>query len=326
MSFRSRTRAAFTLIELLVVIAIIAILIGLLLPAVQKVREAANRMSCQNNLKQLGLGLHNYHDANNALPGNIRPDAVSTVRVRWVTYLLPYLEQENMYRNVNLSVNWHLPANLSVFGSRLKVVECPSAPNGPVVDGAPDTSPPWIPIVANGDYAAIYGVDPRLVSLGLVDTASTGVENGAVSRSIKLRFADLSDGLSNTLHVTESAGRPDLYRNGRIVRKANGTDRVNGGGWCRPASDLPMLVGSSSDGSTFPGPCGINCTNGEAIGTYPHPFYGTLGSSQVYGFHSGGVNALFGDGSVRFLQQGISIRTLARLVTRNGGEVVGNDF
>jgi prepilin-type N-terminal cleavage/methylation domain-containing protein/prepilin-type processing-associated H-X9-DG protein len=321
---RTKARPAFTLIELLVVIAIIAILIGLLLPAVQKVREAANRMSCQNNLKQLGLGLHNYHDANNALPGNVRPDAVSTVRVRWSTYLLPYLEQDNMYRNVNLSLNWHTPANLPVFGSRLKVVECPSAPNGQVVDGAPDTSPPWTQIVANGDYSGFYGVDPQLVTLGLVDSASAGVGNGAISKTTKLRFADFTDGLSNTLHLTESAGRPDLYRNGRLIRKANGTDRVNGGGWCRPATELFILRGSSADGTIIPGPVAVNATNGEALGTYPHPFYNVDGTGQVYGFHSGGVNALFGDGSVRFVQQGINIRTLARLVTRNGGEVVDN--
>ncbi len=316
-------RRGFTLIELLVVIAIIAILIGLLLPAVQKVREAAARLQCQNNLKQIGLALHNYHDPNNGLPANIRPDAVSTVRVRWVTYLLPYLEQDNLFRQINLNVNWHQPANTPFTGQRLKVLECPSAPNGQVIDGAPDTG--WTDIVANGDYASIYGVDPRLVSLGLVDAISGGSENGLLSRRQKIRFADITDGLSNTLHVTESAGRPYLYRNGRRISTATPASRINGGGWCRPASDIAMLIGSSTDGTIFPGACGINCTNGELLTTYPDPFYGTLGTSQIYAFHSGGANALFADGSVRFLRQSTNIRLLAAQVTRNGGEVINEN-
>jgi prepilin-type N-terminal cleavage/methylation domain-containing protein/prepilin-type processing-associated H-X9-DG protein len=321
-----RNCRGFTLIELLVVIAIIAILIGLLLPAVQKVREAAARTQCQNNLKQLGLGLHNYHDPNNGLPANVRPDATSTVRVRWLTYLLPYLEQDNRFRNVNLNLNWHQTANLPVFGLGLKVVECPSAPNGAVIDGAPDTSPAWSNIVANGDYSGFYGVDPQLASLGLIDIASAKVDNGGLSKATKLNFSAYSDGLSNTLLLTESAGRPNLYRNGKLVQVANGLNRVNGGGWARPASELNILRGASQDGVTIPGPVGINATNGENLGTYPHPFYNVDGTGQIYGFHSGGVNALFGDGSVRFLRQSIPIRTLAAIVTRNAGETFTNDF
>jgi prepilin-type N-terminal cleavage/methylation domain-containing protein/prepilin-type processing-associated H-X9-DG protein len=315
-------RRGFTLIELLVVIAIIAILIGLLLPAVQKVREAAARMACQNNLHQLGLAFHNYHDPNQGLPGNVRPDALSTVRVRWLTHLLPYLEQDNLFKTVNPGLNWHQPANLSVFSTRLKVLECPSAPNGQVLDGAPDTTPAWTPIVANGDYAGFYGVDPQLVTLGLVDAPSGRVDNGALSKTTKLNFASFTDGLSNTLHLTESAGRPNLYRNGKFIQSASGVDRVNGGGWCRPASDLNVLRGASADGTIIPGPRAINATNGELLGTYPHPFYNVDGTGQIYGFHSGGVNALFGDGSVRFLSQTTNIRVVAALVTRNGGETL----
>ena len=309
-------RQAFTLIELLVVIAIIAILIGLLLPAVQKVREAAARMSCSNNLKQLGLAFHNYHDPNGGLPSNIRPDATSTVRVRWATYLLPYIEQDNLYRQVNLNQNWS--AQPAVFGTKLKGFECPSAPNGVVIDGAPEGG--WAPIVANGDYSGFYGVSPELESLGLIAAGTGKIDNGAISKTTKLNFSAFSDGLSNTLHLTESAGRPHVYRNGKLIATANGNNRVNGGGWCRPATELNVLRGSDATGTTFPGPSAINVTNGEVIGSYPHPYYNVDGSGQIYGFHSGGVNALFCDGSVRFVRQSITIRALAAMVTRNAGE------
>jgi prepilin-type N-terminal cleavage/methylation domain-containing protein/prepilin-type processing-associated H-X9-DG protein len=328
-----RRRRAFTLIELLVVIAIIAILIGLLLPGVQKVREAANRASCLNNLKQLGLGFHNYHDTHNSLPSNIRPSALSTVRVRWATFLLPFIEQDNLYRQIDLTKNWSStipngtdPSNLTLFGTRQKVLECPSAPNGKLLDGpTPPDSPAWLPTLANGDYAGFYGVDPELVTLGLIDPASGRVDNGAISKTINLRFSDFTDGLSNTLHLTESGGRPNVYRNGSLVIAATAAsnNRVNGGGWCRPASELDLLRGSSADGTTFPGPNAINVTNGEVLGTYPNPVYGVDGTGQIYGFHTGGVNALYVDGSVHFIRQTINIRTLARLVTRDCGEVIG---
>src|SRR5215469_9627766 len=101
-----KVRGAFTLIELLVVIAIVSVLMGLLLPAVQKVREAAARTQCGNNLKQFGLAFHNHHDTLKYLPGNLRPAATGTVRVRWATFLLPYIEQDTMYRQYDQAQNW----------------------------------------------------------------------------------------------------------------------------------------------------------------------------------------------------------------------------
>src|SRR5829696_10024864 len=126
-------RAGFTLIELLVVIAIIAILIGLLLPAVQKVREAAARTKCQNNLKQLALGLHNYHDANGAFP-MARP-AATAVSHSWPIYVFPYIEQAALYRQYNFAVRWddatspQVPQNKEIIRTRLPMLECPSGPD-----------------------------------------------------------------------------------------------------------------------------------------------------------------------------------------------------
>jgi prepilin-type N-terminal cleavage/methylation domain-containing protein/prepilin-type processing-associated H-X9-DG protein len=307
-------RSAFTLIELLVVIAIIGILVGLLVPAVQKVRAAAARTQCQNNLKQIGLALHNHHDTYKSFPANVRPTAVSTVRIRWMTYLLPFIEQDNLFRNYDQTVNWHTPANLPVTSTPVSTYQCPGAPLPERLDGAPDNG--WVGIVAPSDYAGVYGIDQRLISLGIVGTFGDGL----ASKTNKLRIPDVSDGLSNTVHVTESAGRPDLYRAGKLVQK----NAVNGGGWCRPASEI-WLSGASADGSLVPGPCALNCTNGEDKGpAYPHPYYGVDGTGQVYSFHPGGANTLFGDGSVRFVNQSVPIHVFANLVTRAGGEPVGD--
>jgi prepilin-type N-terminal cleavage/methylation domain-containing protein/prepilin-type processing-associated H-X9-DG protein len=325
------SRRAFTLIELLVVIAIIAVLIGLLLPAVQKVREAASRMSCTNNLKQLGLGLHNYAGAVGYFPSSNRASVTSTVRSAWVTAILPYLEQDNLFKNYDYTVNWDAPANLLITSKPIKIFQCPSAPNPQRLDGDQQLAPSggWAPIVAVIDYGPTTSVSPQLAALYPGQIATADAALGFLARNTKPRFADVIDGTSNTIVLAESAGRPQLYRLGQAIGSPTDPSkpiRVNGGGWARSASDFD-LKGSSADGSIFPGPCAINCTNGKDVGnTYPDPIYGSNGTGETYAFHSGGANLLFGDGSVRFAAASINIVTYAALVTRAGGEALPGSF
>jgi hypothetical protein len=132
----------------------------------------------------------------------------------------------------------------------------------------------------------------------------------------------VKDGLSNTIMYAESAGRPFLYRRG--VKFADLTvNRVNAGGWSRPASDF-SIDGASTDGATLPGPIAINATNGEdfASTSFPHPYYGTEGTAEVYSFHQGGAFVVFGDASVKFVNHDIDIREFAKMVTRAGREFV----
>jgi prepilin-type N-terminal cleavage/methylation domain-containing protein len=328
-----KLRRAFTLVELLVVIAIIGILVGLLLPAVQAAREAARRMSCSNNIRQIELGFQNFHSALKYFPGNLRPQATGTVRIRWATNLLSYIEQEALLRRIDLTKNWSSTVpngdgslNFDLFGTKIPIYECPSNPEaGRVLDGSPPPDTPvWQARVANGDYSGFYGVDPQLFTLGFVDRESARVNCGGLSKTDRLRFASFTDGTSNTLRLIESAGRPHVYRKGRKVLDAapGTTTRVNGGGWCRPASELNVLIGSSADGASFPGPFAINVTNGIELGSaYPHPYFGVDGTGQPYSFHGGGIMSAFVDGSARFLNESLDIRVLARLISRDGSEV-----
>jgi prepilin-type N-terminal cleavage/methylation domain-containing protein/prepilin-type processing-associated H-X9-DG protein len=319
-----KVRRGFTLVELLVVIAIIGILIALLLPAVQAAREAARRSQCTNNLKQLGLAAHNFSDSHKKLPSSVRPAGLTPLpRIAGLTLILPFIEQTQIYTTYDQTLNWS-HANNKVVKTVVEGFLCPSTPaDSHRLDGVPEyaLTASWAAdVAAVTDYSPTIGVDQRLKDLDLVDEFGSG----ALPKNGSPRFADITDGLSNTILYAESAGRPYVYRKGgKLVGSDLTVDRLNAGGWCRPASDF-SVDGSSYDGATLPGPCPLNCTNGERVdpAVFPLPYYGSEGTSEAYAFHPGGANFAFGDGSVHFISETIPILDFARLVTRAGGEVV----
>jgi prepilin-type N-terminal cleavage/methylation domain-containing protein/prepilin-type processing-associated H-X9-DG protein len=339
MTFRIvRPRSAFTLIELLVVIAIIAVLIGLIVPAVQKAREAAARVQCQNNLKQLGLGLHTYHDANNAFPQNHRPaGAANSVRERWFTRILPYIEENALYSRYDETTNWDSATNLPVTSIALKIAQCPAAPQperGDVNPAIGGFGGPFL--VAVTDYAGVYGVHPYFVAANSNYPTIAGIENpfGVITNNVSatgettpVTITDIKDGTSNTLLLVESAGRPYLYNQGGVRQGLDLTvNGVNGGGWARPASEI-WIVGFADKAGTIPGgPYTVNAANGvNTGGAYPLTApvnFGTDGTGQIYGFHGTGANILLADGSVRLIDQSISPAVIAALATRANNDVV----
>ncbi len=301
-----RSRPAFTLIELLVVIAIIAILIGLLLPAVQKVREAAARASCQNNLKQLSLACHNYESANGGFP----PVYLSSNQPGWVTAVLPYIEQDNLSQlwPTGLDPNntqWKSPALEPVVSTRIKVQTCPSSPGGGQVLTLTDSSGTTY-TAATADYAATssFSSSPyaQLYPPGIPDTT------GPMQVGVVGPICGVTDGTSNTLLLVEMSGRPYWY----LPNKQRSTSTINNprtygfGFWAHNnAHNISTFL---SDGSGTGTACAVNCTN----------------QFGVYSFHPTGANVAFADGSVRMLPSSITPATLAALVTRAGAEIAAN--
>jgi len=314
-------RRGFTLLELLVVIGIIAILIGLLLPAVQKVRAVAARMQCANNLKQLGLALHHYHDSNGKFPPGAvgpRPGVPSTSGLMahgLGSYLLPYLELEPLARRYHRNVSWFDPSNQEVVNTQLPVWQCPSAAANRIEEGwRPTITPPpgttFNGTAACGDYAGMSRVDAELARRGLIDPPSGPRDEGGHYEGVfeinrTTRLADICDGTSHTIMMAECAGRPQLWQGRKLVPNV----WLTGGPWA--SRSLLWGRGATADGTSFYGTCAINCTNDR----------------EIYSFHAGGANSVFADGSVHFLTATIDIRVFARLATRAGGEVVSaGDF
>jgi prepilin-type N-terminal cleavage/methylation domain-containing protein/prepilin-type processing-associated H-X9-DG protein len=310
-----RPRTGFTLIELLVVIAIIAILIGLLLPAVQKVRAAAARMQCQNNLKQLGLACHNFADVNQGLPPSYT--YASAANSAWAVRILPYLEQDNLFKQYDLTKgskdatpNGSGPSNAQLVQTILTVFICPSTPSRGVYYAVPPVWPGYPPsppyYAAPADYGPAASVANNLA--GYLGWPTTANRNGPFKPDANTKLLDITDGTSNTILLPEIAGKYKLFQTRGDTGQNLSLNNGGAGGWGDPTTGGNSLRGSDATGATQPGPCGINCSN-------------DLG---YYSFHSGGINAAFCDGSVRFVQAGIDINTLAGITTLANGEVAPN--
>ncbi len=341
-----RLRAAFTLIELLVVIAIIAVLIALLLPAVQQAREAARRSQCKNNLKQIGLGMHNYHDVANCLPismswGRTEPANNWDRRQAFSdkVYMLPYLDQAPMYNRTNFDDfpwnPWNTGSNLPQ-SARLPVFNCPSNAN---VNGNGSAG--------NFNYAINVGVVNYSPNNTNVVSGTNGRHNGFASYTNwpgesdpPVNFAQVTDGLSNSVAYSEFGMVPcNPASTGRKTMQMHTWSEPGGVNAHRAVRDHCLNnVGHIND-------CGRHDLRGSSWassfigygGAYSHnmnpnekPCFATnqgdwRGSTvmSASSFHTGGVHALLGDGSVRFISENIDYNTWTALGTRNGGETVG---
>jgi prepilin-type N-terminal cleavage/methylation domain-containing protein/prepilin-type processing-associated H-X9-DG protein len=315
-------RSAFTLIELLVVIAIIAILIGLLLPAVQKVREAAARMQCSNNLKQIGLAAHNYHDQF----GRVPPAYDARTGLSWHVLVLPFIEQDNLYRLFDTTT-----ANPShTFGARnnphglvrVKTYQCPSSPVTNQLFGAPHNTNgagDYIPS-GSGNAAVVphyYGVNgPRGANPagGAYPTGTATHEgvpaatSGMFQRDTAVTLVGVTDGTSNTMMVAEMSWMSNTF--GTRYRS-----------WVRGGEEYAGVV-AGRPSFVVSGRNLTNPINAMQTANLIAPYNDMPFGSQ----HTGGMNACFGDGSVKFLKQSMSMATYRALGSRDGGEVLANDY
>jgi prepilin-type N-terminal cleavage/methylation domain-containing protein/prepilin-type processing-associated H-X9-DG protein len=312
-------RRAFTLIELLVVIAIIAILIGLLLPAVQKVREAAARAKCQNNLKQLGLGFHNYAGVKGVFPpGYVDTRASASLKFEgqtdnseatWCYFVLPFVEQDALYNTVNYatartsnSFGGSSAVTASIRTTKLPIWSCPSDDPNPVL---------WLGFCVRGNYNANGGIGPQTYP------AATGLDHtvqGAFYDISTARFEDFSDGTSNTVLASEVlTPKGDDVRGTRYYPEGPLYQHNN-----TPNSGVDQVRKGSCVNTDPAAPCT------EAYTAYNNRQIIFTARSR----HTGGVNVLMGDGAVRFAPNSIDVGVWKAIATPRGatGETTNTNF
>ncbi|MEZ6123913.1 MAG: DUF1559 domain-containing protein [Planctomycetaceae bacterium] len=303
-SLRSRCRG-FTLIELLVVIAIIAVLIALLLPAVQQARESARRTQCRNNLKQLGLALHNYHDVHNCFPsGWIAVNGSNPVHsahlglngAGWGTMILPYLDQAPLYNRFNANLAIHDPANIPFLDNVLPAFQCPSDPKPDKWDIEEEGSPGTVIVqLPSANYIGSFGTDELDGCENAPGTSPVAADgqcksNGIFYHNGKVRMRDITDGTTNTYMVGERRTDTTL-------------------GWF---STWPGMVAEGEE--AFQRILG----SADHVPNDPHAHFDDFSSR-----HEGGSQFVLGDGSVRFISENIDTQLYQSLATIQGGEVVG---
>jgi prepilin-type N-terminal cleavage/methylation domain-containing protein len=307
---RIRAPRGFTLIELLVVVAVIVILIALLLPAVQQAREAARRTQCRNNLRQLGLGMHLYHETHSTLPYGW-----DTLGAAWSAHILPQTDQETLYRTLIFrefgAGNWDLngSANEKACEQPLRVLRCPSMP---IEDHHNDGGIPRRTAVSyRGNAGSKATADDASAALPGTLSLESLHQDGLYFACSSIRFRHITDGLSSTLMICESMTDPDFIKDGQGMDVwAIGSRQID-----------PCLCDGGNTGTEFSEFVATSFARINARRTAPTT-HGLLMELGYGSYHTGGAQFVLADGSVRFLSESLDLSVLRALSSRNGSEII----